>query len=210
METSQHRIAGNDVEIVRQPLTLAGRSRRNLEDRLMVRFPRVLSLISRAVWRLPARSRVRLALTRRAIVSGWEAANRGDIEVALALYHPDAETVFDPKMVEIGFEPVYGGLESRIAMQQLGLSEWGEWRFEPEELIFIGVDRLLTLGRMKGTGLTSGAAVDTDWSSLFTTLDGRAIREQIFLDRGEALAAVGLDQASRRQRSALRAPSTAA
>jgi ketosteroid isomerase-like protein len=189
----------NDVVIVRQALTLQGRSRRNLEDRLVVRFPRLLSVVSRAVCRLPVRSRLRRAMIRRAVISGWEAANRGDIEVALALYHPDAITVFDPKMVEIGFfEPVYGGLESRIVMQQLGRAEWGEWQFEPEELIFIGSDHLLTVGRMKGTGLTSGANVDTDWSSLFTTHDGRAVREQIFLDRGEAMAAVGLTRVNGR------------
>ena len=87
--------------------------------------------------------------------------------------------------------PIWGSrVEDRHA--QLGRAEWGEWRFEPEELIFIGSDHLLTVGRMKGTGLTSGANVDTDWSSLFTIHDGRTIREQIFLDRGEAMAAVGL------------------
>jgi ketosteroid isomerase-like protein len=167
---------------------------RQFLDRLMVRFPRLLALVSRAVWRLPVRSRLRLVLTRRAVISGWEATNRGDLGVALALYHPDVETIFDPKMVEIGFEPVYGGIRSRLAVQRRATAEWGEWRFEPDELISIGVDRLLTLGRMNGRGLASGAAVDTDWASLFTTLDGRVIREQIFLDRGEALKAVGLKQ----------------
>ena len=61
----------------------------------------------------------------------------------------------------------------------------------PKSSSSVGVDRLLTVGRMKGTGRTSGAVVDTDWSSLFTTLDGQVICEQIFLDRGEALEAVG-------------------
>jgi ketosteroid isomerase-like protein len=171
----------------------------------MVRFPRALALLGRAVWRLSAGSRLRRALTCRAVISGWEAANRGDFEVALALYHPDVETIFDPKMVEIGFEPIYGGRESRLAVQRRATAEWGEWRFEPKELISVGVDRLLTLGRMKGTGLMSGAAVDTDWGALFTTFDGLVIREQIFLDRGEALEAVGLQQVSAGERTAGRA-----
>ena len=141
---------------------------------------------------------------RRAVISGWEAANRGDFELSIALYHPNVETIFDPKMVEIGFEPVYGGREARLAVQRRGTSEWGEWRFEPKELIIVGTDRLLTLGRMKGRGLMSGAAVDTDWGSLFTTFDGLVMREQIFLDRGEALAAVGLKQVSAGERTAVR------
>jgi ketosteroid isomerase-like protein len=201
---SQADVAGNDGEIVRQPLALEGRSRRRLEERLMVRFPRVLALVSRAVWRLPTRSRLRLALTRRAVISGWEAANRGDFELALALYDPDVETIFDRRMVEIGFEPAYAGRESRLAVQRRATAEWGEWRFEPKELVSIGVDRLLTLGRMNGRGLVSGAAVDIDWGALFTTFDGLVIREQIFLDRGEALEAVGLKQVSVGERTAQR------
>ena len=189
-------VVNHDVKNFRQPLVIAGRSRRSLEDRLMVRFPRLLAIVSRAVWRLPTRSRLRRALTRRAVISGWEATDRGDLEVALALYHPDVETIFDPKMVEIGFEPAYRG-ESRLAVQRRATAEWGEWRFEPQELISIGVDRLLTLGRMNGRGLASGAAVDTDWTSLFTTLDGLVIREQVFLDRDAALEAVGWRRARR-------------
>jgi hypothetical protein len=52
--------------------------------------------------------------------------------VALALYHPGVETIFDPKMVEIGSEPAYRNRESRLAVQQRATAEWGEWRFEPE------------------------------------------------------------------------------
>ena len=105
---------------------------------------------------------------------------------------PKIETIFDPKMVEIGFEPAYRNRESRLAVQQRATAEWGEWRFEPEQLLMIGGDRFLTLGRMNGRGLVSGAAVDTDWAALFTIFNGQVVREQIFLDRGEALGVAGL------------------
>jgi ketosteroid isomerase-like protein len=207
MSDAKAGVARDDVQIVRQRLALEGRSRRSLEDRLMMRFPRLLALVSRAVWRLPVRSRLRRELTRRAVMSGWEAANRGDVELAIALYDPDVETIFDRRIVEIGFEPLYRGRESRFAVQRRATGEWGEWRFEPEELISVGVDCLLTLGRMHGTGLMSGAAVGTDWAALFTTFDGRVIREQIFLDRSEAMEAVGLKQVSAGRRTAVRTSS---
>jgi hypothetical protein len=40
-------------DLVRQPITAIPRSRRGLEERIYLRFPAVLSLIRRAVWRLP-------------------------------------------------------------------------------------------------------------------------------------------------------------
>jgi hypothetical protein len=46
--------------------------------------------------------------------------------------------------------------------------------------------------RVKGSGLSSGAPVESEWATIFTTFDGRVTREQIFLDHGEALRAVGL------------------
>lgn len=38
------------------------------------------------------RSPLRRAWMRQAIISGWAALNRGDLDVAFALYHPDVES----------------------------------------------------------------------------------------------------------------------
>jgi ketosteroid isomerase-like protein len=181
--------------ILRQRLQLTGRAKRNFEDRLVMLFPRLASFVGQAVCRLPMRSRLRRELVRRAVLSAWEAANRGDIEMALAFYHPDVETFMDPKMVGLGFDPVYRGCESRLAIQQRGRAEWGEWRYEGEEILFVDANRLLTIGRMKGKGLMSGAAVDIDWAALVTTVDGKVTREEVFLDRRDALRAVGIQPA---------------
>jgi ketosteroid isomerase-like protein len=45
---------------------------------------------------------------------------------------------------------------------------------------------------MEGSGLTSGVGLDNDWADLFTISAGRVIREQVFLDRTDALEAAGL------------------
>jgi ketosteroid isomerase-like protein len=65
-------------------------------------------------------------------------------------------------------------------------------RYELLELIDVGDDRVVMIGRMEGSGGSSGASVDTDWGVLFVMSAGRAIREQAFFNRNEALEAVGL------------------
>jgi ketosteroid isomerase-like protein len=74
------------------------------------------------------------------------------------------------------------------------MAEFREFRFESEELVDLGDSRVLMVGRMKGIGRTSGAAVDHDWAALFTFAAGWVIREQVFLDRAEALEAAGVER----------------
>jgi hypothetical protein len=53
-------------------------------------------------------------------------------------------------------------------------------------------DRLLFVGRIKGSGLSSGAGFETAWANLLTLSAGRVIREEPFFDHREALEAAGL------------------
>jgi ketosteroid isomerase-like protein len=99
-----------------------------------------------------------------------------------------------PRHREIDYGLVVRGREARVDFQRRWRAAWGEFRFVPEELIDLGDGRALVAGRMKGRGLSSDAAVDSDWAYLATVSAGRVIREQVFLDRGEALDAVGLSE----------------
>jgi hypothetical protein len=47
---------------------------------------------------------------------------------------------------------------------------------------------------MIGTGAGSGAAFNTEWADLLTLSHGQVVREQIYLNRGEALEAAGLPE----------------
>ncbi len=188
-----------NVEVVRQPIAVRAHTRRRLDERLALRFPRPLAFLARAVWRLSPRSRLRQAMTLHAVQLGFEATNRGDYEAAFGLYHPDCEAIFPPQIVGLGEDPVYRGREERIAVQQRWTAEWGELRFEPEEIIHRD-PRVLVIGRMKGSGLRSGAAVDNDWAVLLTISAGRVIRDQPFLSHGEALEAAGLTESRRCRR----------
>jgi len=92
----------------------------------------------------------------------------------------------------LGLELRTRGHADRLAYQRAVRADWKTLWFEPEEVIEVGDDRLLSVGRMKGVGRASGATVDTPWAVVFTIADGAPLREEIFVDRAEALKAAGV------------------
>jgi ketosteroid isomerase-like protein len=72
------------------------------------------------------------------------------------------------------------------------MAEWGQVVIEPQELIDLGDNRLIVLGHVKGSGLTSGAPMDNECAYIYGISNGQVVNEQIFLDHGEALGAAGL------------------
>jgi ketosteroid isomerase-like protein len=182
------------VKPVRQQLSVRIRPHRSLEEHLGLLFPAALTWVTGLIWRLPPKSRLRRAATRRAVKLGLEAANRRDHEAGFALYHPNIEYITPPQLVALGFDSVYRGREGRREVQERWLTDWGEFQFKPEELIDMGDGHLLMIGRMEGSGLSSQVGIDNDWANLVTISAGRVIREQVFLDRTEALEAAGLSE----------------
>ena len=181
------------VKVVRQRIEVGAGARRRPEERLALRFPGLAALFSRVVYRSPPESRLRRAIVRHVVRTGFEAVNRGDFEAAFALYHPDVEVTEPPEIVELGLDPVSRGRAGRIHVQQRWQGEWGEIRFEPYEVLDVG-DQLLVTGRMRGRGAGSGATFDSELANLFTLSGGRVIRERMFLDRAKALEALGLSE----------------
>jgi ketosteroid isomerase-like protein len=186
-------MAQENVEVVRHPLTLAAHSSRRIEERLALRLPYIQSLVARVWSKRPPHSRLRQAILPRLVRSGFEAANRGDFAVAFANYDPDIQFFPPTGLVGLGDEPSYRGLEARVRYQGQWRAEWGDFRYEPDELRDLG-DRLLVIGRIKSGGLSSGAKLDSDYANLFTLSAGRVIREQTYFNRAEGLEAVGLQE----------------
>jgi ketosteroid isomerase-like protein len=178
-------------EVARQSLALAADSRRRPEERLTLRFPRIQDLVTRLWWKRPPRSRLRQAIVHRLVRSGFEAANRRDYEVTFAAYDRDIEFIPPTGLIGLGDQASYRGLEARVRYERNWRAEWGDFRYEPDELRDLG-DRFLVIGRISSSGLSSGAAIDSDFANIFTLRAGRVIREQVFLNRAEALEAVGL------------------
>ena len=182
-----------NVEEVRHSLELAADSRRRPEERLALRAPFIQTLVARVWSKRPPQSRLRQAIVPRLVRSGIEAANRGDLQVTFANYDRDVEFFPPTSLAGLGDEASYHGLEARIRYEQQWRAEWGDFRYEPDELRDLG-DRMLVIGRIRTSGLSSGAATDSDFANLFTLSGGRVIREQVFFNRDEALEAAGLSE----------------
>jgi ketosteroid isomerase-like protein len=172
---------------------LAADSRRRLDERLVVRFPAIQVLLAGVWWNRPPCSRLRQAIVRRLVRQGFEAVNRGDYEVAFGSYDRDIEFIPPAGLAALGNEASYRGLQARVRYERNWRAHWGDYRYEPDELRDLG-DRLLVIGRIRSSGLSSDAAIDTDYADLFTLSAGRVIREQAFLNRANALEAVGLSE----------------
>jgi ketosteroid isomerase-like protein len=182
--------------VIRQRFAVEPRARRRLEERVALRFPRLLAFGAALIWRLPVRSRLRQVVVRRAVMCGWEAMNRVDFESGLALYHEGVESIFDPAGRALGFEDVRGR-GARTEMLARVYAEFRDFRFEPGELIYVDHDHLLVVGRMRGAGLASGAAFETEWANLWTISAGKVVRDEVFRRTSAALEAAGLSRESR-------------
>jgi ketosteroid isomerase-like protein len=133
-----------------------------------------------------------MAALGRAARLGYEAANRDDMEATFIFYHRDCESILPAELANMG-DPAPRGREERVRWQRSWQAGWGGFRFEPEELIDLGV-RQVVIGRVRGRGQSSGVAVDSEWAVLFTSRAGLVTREEIFMDHRKALEAAGLGE----------------
>jgi ketosteroid isomerase-like protein len=119
------------------------------------------------------------------------AYNRRDIGSIYEMATPDFQWV--PALVT-GLEGK--GLRGREEMESY-FSEveetWEKYRLAIDEFRDLG-DRVLVLGRIEGRGRGSGLLIDTPWACVFEFRGGRMSHARAFLDRGEALEAVGLTE----------------
>src|SRR5215204_729243 len=99
-----------NVEVVRKPLRVRERSSRPLEQRLFLRFPRLVEAYARLIGRLPPGSRLRQAALWRAARNGAEAFNRRDFEAVMIAHHPEREFHPPRELVDSGIaDPSYRG-----------------------------------------------------------------------------------------------------
>ena len=112
----------------------------------MVSFPRSYRRGAALAWRLLSpRSRLRRALLRRQLVSGWAAFNRRDFKLMLVRYAPDVEYEVDPGLQTlIGGGAFVGHLGIRDGFAELA-KDWDWWETEPLYMLDFG-DRLVNLG----------------------------------------------------------------
>ena len=93
-----------------------------------MRFPRAFAYLARAPFVLPAHSRIRQAILRRAVQRGFEAYNRRDFAAVVLYYDPEIEETTPRQLVTLGFDPVYRGHQEGIRYRKQWAEEWGEFQ----------------------------------------------------------------------------------
>jgi ketosteroid isomerase-like protein len=120
---------------------------------------------------------------------GWEAYRRQDNEAALALYDPTIE--IDLTEYAGADAGVYRGLEGVDEFFRDRLSAFGDLQTVVEEWID-AADQVIAMVHSYGRGKRSGVPVEMVQAHLWTVLNGKLKRLQIFATKAEALEAAGL------------------
>ena len=185
--------------MVRKPLRVRGRSRRTLDERLLIRFPRLAAAyvprVARLIDKLPPGSRLRQALLWRAMRGAMEAWNRRDLDAALLGQHPECE---HRPATGVRGSGALGALLSRPGGLPPTMAGWSDVgthaQLEPTEFIDLG-DRLVLLSRMSASSShLGGVPLTRSYASVLALKDGRAISVTEYVDHAEALEAVGLSE----------------
>jgi len=169
--------------------------RRTFEMQLFARWPAAYAAFSRAVFRLPPRSRLRRALLRRAFLSGWGAWQRGDLDVLLLGYARDYRFEPPPEWLAVGMRSAYSG--------HTGLRDWAADMREAWDLIHVtpleivdAGDVLVVLARTHLRARGSGVEFETPLGLAYWWAHGLIVRQRDFLDWDKALSVAGIDTAA--------------
>jgi uncharacterized protein len=124
---------------------------------------------------------------------GYEAFARGGIEAAMDFVKsgsvsPELEWIPPPDAPTHG---VYRGHDEAKAEFHEWSGHFEDYDWEPSEFIDAG-DRVLVVGRQRGRGRESGAAVSAQEFHVWTIEGGKMVRMEMFRSRPEAVHAAGL------------------
>lgn len=126
-------------------------------------------------------------------MQGYQAVNRGDLDVLLAIYHEDVVTCFDPSsgLIPPDLAGEHRGHDGFRRLWEHWRSAWDELHFQPQELIDAG-NRMIVKVKMSGRGRGSGLSTTMTYFEVYTLRDGRIARHENFVDPEAARVAAGL------------------
>jgi hypothetical protein len=166
-------------EIVRWKVEPLERSRRGLDERLLMAAPGLRRLAARTLRRPPS-SRLRRALITYIVQVGWAAVNRDDYEATSRFVHRDFEFHYQPEDRERAspdLEPVYRGPDGSVRAMRAWKEPFAEHRWEPREVFDSGGPRFGHRTEMVGRGLKSGVEVRQQEFHVFEVKDGALWRQ---------------------------------
>jgi ketosteroid isomerase-like protein len=117
--------------------------------------------------------------------------NSGDTDGFLELCAPDFEFHDPPALPGAG---VHIGHDANRAWLSEVRRDFEDLRFEPQEIIDAGGDRVIVVCRTHGHGNLSGAQLDMVNYNIWTVSNGAIVSCLTYDDRAEALEAVGMRQ----------------
>ena len=181
------------LEFVRTPLSPWKRSGRTLDQRISLRFPRLMGAIASQVGRQRPTSRFRQAVLGRTVRLSLAAYNRRDLDAVTIGWDPQFEYRPGQEWVKAGLaDASYQGMEGYRRYIAATAEVWGgENYLTPVELIDMG-ERTVLLAEGTMRAQASGVPLNQSFALVTTFKNGRPISHQEYYDHGEALAAVGL------------------
>ena len=184
---------GRGTRIAVPRLSERAGQRRSLDQRLFVRFPALYRLLADGFLRLPLRSRFRRVMLAGFMARIYAAANRRDFEVVLLGWHPESEYRPSTELMPPDLEPVFQGHEGYLRLWRYWLDAFEDIRWDPEEMLDFGA-KLLVTTKQRGHGSGSGVSVSEPVFQLLHSDEAWLSGRTDFLDRSEALEAVGLSE----------------
>jgi uncharacterized protein len=127
-----------------------------------------------------------------AVLRGYQAFNRGDLEAAVEGFHPQIEWSGPGVLPEK--REVYRGIEGVRRFWGTWRAEFEDFTVEIEEVIDAG-EQVIVMAAVSGTGRGSGAHVRSPtFPHVWTIQDGQTVRMEMLRTRAEALEAAGLPE----------------
>jgi ketosteroid isomerase-like protein len=120
----------------------------------------------------------------------FDAFLRGDFDGAMQAFHSDI--AYDLTRISPDGEVFEGHEGVRTGMRRW-LGAWDDYRMEVDEYVDAG-DSVVIFFRESGRGKGSGLRIEQSVAGVWTLQDGKVVRVTPFLDRSEALDAVGLGE----------------
>jgi ketosteroid isomerase-like protein len=120
-----------------------------------------------------------------------DASNRRDLATLLSLCDPDIE--IETGRLLMG-TPTYRGQAGIERYFRDMAAAWKEFQAEVLEIVAVGSNEVVFVGRGSGSGKTTGAPVSADAALSIEFANGKIARVEFFPTKEEALEAAGLSE----------------